>query len=100
MHRRRADTDRRTAICQAIADRRLLRFDYNGATRIVIPCAHGALRTGNEALRAHEISALRLGKLWRVDAMLDVALLPESFTSPPPGYRRDDRGMSRIHCQL
>jgi len=43
---------------------------------------------------------LRLGKLWRVDAMRDVALLPEGFTAPPPGYRRGDRGMSRIHCQL
>jgi hypothetical protein len=66
----------------------------------VIPCAHGVLGTGNEALRAHELSALRLGKLWRLDTMRDVELLAEGFAKPPPGYRRGDRGMSRIHCQL
>ena len=90
----------RSPICEAIAGRRLLQFHYNGATRIVIPCAHGFLSTGNEALRAHEVSALRLGKLWRLDAMDGVALLAEGFASPPPGYRRGDRAMSRIHCQL
>jgi hypothetical protein len=94
------DTARRTAVCNAIEKRRLLRFHYHGSARLVVPCAHGLLSTGNEALRAHEVSAMTLGKLFRVDAMESVEVCPDGFTTPPPGYRRDDRGMARIHCQL
>jgi hypothetical protein len=87
-------------VCQAIADRRLLRFAYNGRTRLVVPCAHGVLDTGNEALRAHEVAAPRLGKLFLLRSMLSAEVCPEGFDAPPPGYRRGDTAMAWIHCQL
>jgi hypothetical protein len=87
-------------VCQAIADRRLLRFAYNGRTRLVVPCAHGVLDTGNEALRAHEVAAPRLGKLFLLRSMVAAEVCAEGFDAPPTGYRRGDTAMARIHCQL
>lgn len=87
-------------MCQAIAERRLLRFAYHGRTRLVVPCNHGVLDTGNEALRAHEIAAPRLGKLFLLRSMVGVEVCAEGFDAPPSGYRRDDSGMAWIHCQL
>lgn len=87
-------------MCQAIGGRRLLRFSYSGRTRLVVPCAHGVLDTGNEALRAHETVAPRLGKLFLLREMSAVEVWSETFDAPPPGYRRGDSAMARIHCQL
>jgi len=87
-------------VCQAIAGRRLLRFAYNGRSRMVVPCAHGVLDTGNEVLRAHEVSAPRLGKLFLLRSMVGATVCAEGFDAPPPGYRRGDSAMARIHCQL
>jgi hypothetical protein len=93
-------------VCAAIAERRLLRFVYNGQTRLVYPCAHGRLATGNEALRAHEVIAdgrgvrVGAGKLFLLRSMSAPQLTAERFASAPRGYRRGDRGMQVIHCQL
>jgi hypothetical protein len=93
-------------VCTAIAQRRLLLFSYSGRARLAYPCAHGFLSTGNEALRAHEVTVaggvrrVGMGKLFRLDTMRDVRISDEPFTTPPRGYRRDDRGMAGIHCQL
>jgi hypothetical protein len=93
-------------ICTAIAERLLLLFDYNDRRRLAYPCAHGHLSTGNEALRAHEVTVVDgrrrvgAGKLFLLESMSDVALSDEHFDHPPPGYHRDDRGMVDIHCQL
>jgi hypothetical protein len=93
-------------ICAAIAQRRLLLFAYNDRQRLAYPCAHGHLSTGNEALRAHEVTAVdghrrvSAGKLFLVVLMFDIALSDEPFEHPPHGYHRDDRGMVAIHCQL
>ena len=96
----------RAGVCTAIAEGRFLQFRYNGMWRMVYPCAHGWLPTDNEALRAHEVSLscgqLRVapGKLFRLDQMSGVTVTDQRFEDPPPGYRRGDRGMLRIHCQL
>jgi hypothetical protein len=98
--------DWREVICRAIAGRRVLRFRYRTTLRTVYPCAHGWLDTGNEALRAHEVRLqagdLRVGfgKLFLLASMADVEITDVEFDRPPPGYRRGDRGMERIHCQL
>jgi hypothetical protein len=98
--------DTAAGICSAIAARRFLRFTYSGRPRVVYPCAHGWLDTGNEALRAHEVRLtdegirVGMGKLFLLASMSDVQPTDLEFDAPPHGYRRGDRGMSRIHCQL
>ncbi|HEV7678299.1 MAG TPA: hypothetical protein VGQ42_06995 [Candidatus Dormibacteraeota bacterium] len=73
---------------------------------MVYPCAHGVLSTGNEALRAHEATLrdgtllVGAGKLFLLIDMRDAHLTDDGFEQAPRGYRRDDRGMARIHCQL
>jgi hypothetical protein len=94
------------AICAAIAEHRLLQFDYNGTRRLAYPCAHGILSTGNEALRAHEVIFVNgkrrtaMGRLYLLRSMSNVEVDEERFERPPHGYRRGDRGMASIHCQL
>ena len=96
----------RAGVCDAIREQRFLQFQYNGRWRVVYPCAHGWLPTDNEALRAHEVSLVggrvrvAPGKLFRIDQMSGVTVTDQQFVEPPPGYRRGDRGMMRIHCQL
>src|SRR5258708_2358107 len=98
--------DGRADVCTAIAGKRFLRFRYLDRWRVVYPCAHGWLPTDNEALRAHEVSLVRgqlrvaPGKLFRIDQMSGVAVTDRPFDRPPPGYRRGDRHMVSIHCQL
>ena len=93
-------------VCAAIARRHFLRFVYNGSERVAYPCAHGWLTTGNEALRAHEVRLVlgRLrtlpGRLYLLRSMSEVAVTEQPFDDPPRGYRRGDRGMAEIHCQL
>ena len=93
-------------ICTAIAQRRFLQLEYNERWRVVYPCAHGWLHSGNEALRAHEVSlhdgriAVRPGRLYLVKRITGLAVTDQPFEQPPSGYRKGDRGMATIHCQL
>ena len=41
-------------ICQAIQEKRILTFEYDGYPRIVEPHAHGVTSKGNEALRCYQ----------------------------------------------
>ena len=73
---------------------------------MVYPCAHGLLTTGNLALRAHEVrlvdGRLRVapGRLFLLDRMSEVAVTDQDFVEPPRGYRRGDRNMVEVHCEL
>ena len=93
-------------ICTAIAQRRFLQFEDNGRWRVAYPCAHGWLYSGNEALRAHEVSlrdgrvTVRPGRLYLIKRITGTAVTDQPFEEPPAGYRRGDRGMETIHCQL
>lgn len=93
-------------LCTAIAERRFVRFRYNDRWRVAYPCAHGVLPTGNEGLRAHEVrlvnGRLRVlpGRMYLVSRLDALTVTDQDFDQPPPGYRRGDRGMSRIHCEL
>lgn len=89
-------------VCAAIQGRRCIRFSYHGTHRMAIPCAHGTLTTGHEALRAHEVvgGQVRPGKLFLLGDLEDVEVCAEGFAKPPPHYHRDDRAMRSIHCQL
>lgn len=93
-------------LCAAIAARRFVQFRYNDRWRVAYPCAHGWLPTGNEGLRAHEVRLVngRLrtlpGRMYLVSRLDSLTVTDQEFDTPPPGYRRGDRGMTRIHCEL
>lgn len=93
-------------LCDAIQGRQLLSFTYDGRERVVIPAAHGILKTtGNAALRGYQIrgtSSSRSVPVWSlflIDDMIDLQVLPETFDADPPQYSRGDKHIN-VHCEL
>jgi hypothetical protein len=89
-------------ICEAIARRLLLAFDYGGSRRVVQPYCHGFTRSGAETLRAVEVNARgrAFGKLWTVAKIQNLLLTTEPFTPDDPDYNPDDSAMAGIHCRV
>ena len=94
-------------VCSAIKEKRLMSFMYNGHLRIVIPATHGALGSvGIEGFRGYQIGGTRDAGtipnwgLFHISKMQNFQILEEGFTELPPLYKREDRGFSKIHCQL
>lgn len=89
-------------ICDAIARRCLLAFEYNGVPRVVQPYCHGFTRTGAETMRAIEVRGRggAFGKLWTVAKMQNVRLRAERFTPDDPDYNPNDSALTQIHCRV
>ena len=89
-------------ICEAIARRCPIAFDYNGVRRVVQPYCHGFTRKGAETLRAVEVAVggRAFGKLWTVAKMQNLRLTSEHFTPDDPDYNPDDSAMVEIHCRV
>ena len=86
---------------EAIAQKRRLRFVYNGRTRLVEPQCYGIGTKGSELLRAHQLQGGHAREpLFDVSRMTGLALLDEVFVRPGPHYRKNDSAMVRIYCQL
>ena len=93
-------------LCTAIAERRLLMFGYGGMVRVVEPHAYGRSAAGDEILSAW----MRPGwsrtdpeggwRMYRVDAMELVQMLPETFDGPRPDFNAADPNVAEVLCQL
>lgn len=97
---------RATLICEAIRERRVLEFEYQGKPRVVEPYTHGLSTRGAEVMRAIQIGGesrsggFRFGKLWYVDEMKNVRLSEKHFEPSDPNYNPNDTGMKAIHCRI
>lgn len=94
-------------IANAINNRQLIEFDYDGHHRKVIPAACGShISTGNDVLRGYQVggtSATRPVPLWDMFIIAKISnlqVLVETFTELPPHYSRDDKHISPIVAQL
>ncbi len=93
-------------ICDAIRERSLLEFDYQGHHRIVEPYCHGISARRAEVLRGVQVGGssrsggLGFGKLWIVAEMKNARATGERFVASDPDYNPDDSAMSRIHCRI
>ena len=93
-----------STICEAIKQKRIIQFRYEGELRIIEPHCHGITTAGNEGLRAYQIngysSSGKMGwKMYDLSKSSNVELL-NNFIGPRLGYKRNDRGMSTIYCEL
>jgi hypothetical protein len=94
------------APCKAIAEHLKMQLVYVWGHRVVERHAYGVGDEGQELLRAYQVSgASQSGepvgwKLFRVDEIRTLHVLTDTFPGPPPGYRRNDRVMTRIYAQL
>lgn len=94
-----------TIICNAIRDMKLVKFYYDGGIRIVEPHCHGITTAGNEGLRAFQVdgysSSGNMGwKMFDLSKADSISILDENFDMPRTGYRKGDRGMKHIYCEL
>ncbi len=94
-----------SAISSAIREMKLVQFYYNGGIRVVEPHCHGVTTAGNEGLRAYQVSGYsesgRLGwKMFDLSKASSIIIFDETFSGPRPDYKRGDKGMSQIYCEL
>lgn len=94
-----------TEIVNAIRNQNLIEFYYDGGNRTVEPHCYGITTAGNEGLRAFQVdgysSSGKMGwKMFDMNNASSVNILDETFSSPRPGYKKGDRGMSPIFSQL
>jgi predicted DNA-binding transcriptional regulator YafY len=89
-------------ICDAIRRRRVLSFGYKGSIRTVEPHALGYDGDGDLTLSAWQLSG-GSGQDFRdfhVRNLSGLSVTEASFAGPRLGYRRHDKTLSRIVCQL
>lgn len=103
---RRKKRQMNSKICQAIRDRKILKFEYKGLKRVVEPHCHGTSTKGKETLRAYQIKGnSRNGGLpdWRpfsVRKMKDIKVSESSFEGKRAGYNPKDSMMRGFCCNL
>jgi hypothetical protein len=93
-------------LCEAIRRRRLLMFEYGDRMRVVEPHLYGVNTAGREALSAW----LRPGhsradpdggwRMYLVEGMHAVQLLPDAFDAPREGFNPDDPHLPEVFCRL
>jgi hypothetical protein len=92
-------------ICAAINGKQLLDLRYHGYARIVEPYAYGRDKNGDAILRCFQISGgSESGQAsgWKILKMADAFAIHEQKNtfSPRPEYRRGDKAMVSMFCQL
>jgi len=93
-------------ICNAIKNREIIQFYYDGGIRIVEPFCCGVNKKGNLVLRGYQIggyssSGNPIGwKLFKVDEMYNVSTTGLKFDGLRPGYNPNDKGMVKIICNI
>ena len=92
-------------ISDAIKNLNLLEFYYDGGNRIVEPHCYGITNAGNEALRAFQVggfsSSGKFGwRMFELSKSRNLRLLNENFSGPRHGYKKGDKNMRTIYCEL
>ena len=93
-------------IGDAIRQKKLLSFTYDGYARVVEPHTYGRDKKGELMLRAFQIQGGSKSNdpfEWKVFCerdMRNVRVLDQHFTTPRPGYRRGDRLFTQILAEL
>lgn len=92
-------------ICNAITQRHLLRFVYDGYERIVEPHLYGINTANREMLSGYLVagwSASAPEPGWRnylVSEMAGIHVLGTPFVGPRPGYNPEDQSIRQVFCR-
>jgi hypothetical protein len=94
-------------IADAIRERKVITFSYDGHPRTAIPTAIGPhVSTRNDVFRGYQIAgtsktrAVPLWDLFLVDRVLDLRVTSEQVPTDPPGYQPNDKHISPVEAQL
>lgn len=94
------------AIISAIKRKLVIRFSYNGETRMVEPHCFGTTKSGSSVLRAFQTAGGSSSgdsegwKLFTVAKMEDIQCTDETFKGPREGYNPHDSAMREVYCKL
>jgi hypothetical protein len=92
--------------CDALRSQRRLELRYDGFVRIVEVHAVGVTKDGRSIMRVWQVDGGSSGnertgwKLLRIDEASGMKLTEQRVEGPRDGYKRGDRAMSRIICEL
>ncbi|MGY5846815.1 hypothetical protein ACW6QP_05300 [Salegentibacter sp. HM20] len=92
------------SIIEAIENREILEFYYDGELRVVEPHCYGETTAGNEGLRAYQVdgysSSGRMGwKLYNLSNARNIQSTEENF-NVRHDYKKGDSGMSSIYAEI
>jgi len=92
--------------CKALQSAKCLEIRYDGYVRIVEVHAVGVTKDDNSIMRVWQVRGGSVHnepvgwKLLRLDETLGVAIMNETSEAPRRGYKRGDKAMQRITCQI
>ncbi len=91
-------------IISAIKNQNVIEFYYEDELRTVEPHCYGVTTAGNEGLRAYQIggysSSGSMGwKMYDLGKADSIEITDDTF-EVRSGYRRGDKGMSRIYAEI
>lgn len=94
-----------SSIIAAIQNRQVLSLTYDGIDRIVEPHTVGVSKTGNDVLRCYQTAGGHItpGHEWDLLLLNKIRYLTATgmtFSTPRPGYKKGDRGMTKIYAEL
>jgi hypothetical protein len=90
----------RPELCFAIENKRTIAFTYDGKYRKGNPQCYGINKKGREALRVHLAQGgSRPEQMFLCDG-IDFEITDESFEKAGPNYRKGDKDMIHIFCEL
>ncbi|HKJ30220.1 MAG TPA: hypothetical protein VKA34_00265 [Balneolales bacterium] len=93
-------------ICSAILHCKIIEFDYGGYHRIVEPHCYGSSKRNNPVIRAYQIGGgsksgnIPSWRLFKREKMSNEVITNQIFGGPRPGYRKGDKDMTLIYCEL
>ena len=96
----------RDIACDAINDKKVVEFSYDGYHRQVEPYKFGVSTAGNIVLTGFQIgggssSGKNKGfKMFKIDEIWDLTITDQEFREPQQGYSTTDKRLNQIHCQV
>ncbi|WP_294324487.1 hypothetical protein [uncultured Chryseobacterium sp.] len=93
-------------IINAIENRNLLEFSYDGHHRVVEPHTFGVSTKGNDSLSAYQVEGtsdqgiVPDWKLFTVTKIMGLKKSDKTFSGTRPGYTKGDSRMSKIYAEL
>ncbi|HXH17767.1 MAG TPA: WYL domain-containing protein [Chitinophagales bacterium] len=92
-------------ICNAIHNKKLLQFSYEGSVREVEPHSYGITSRGRECVNAFQVSengshrkfGWRMFDLRKMDSL---TVLEKTFSKPRADYVHGGSGMKKVFCEL
>ncbi len=93
-------------IRDAVLNRSVLEFTYHGHPRIVEPHAYGLSLKQNEVVRCYQTGGtsdsgtVPCWRLMEIDEIESLSMTGQHFVGERIGYKKGDKGMSTIFCEL